>query len=114
MRQQGGKMDSTAFEEKRDVARHECVAAGKWAHFGRPMDNECRILNFSKNGIRISTRTALKPGTTVWYRVEEYLSDSGDSPSFECLRSIAVANAKWCQRQSEALGLRYEIGLKYQ
>ena len=68
------KLHSTAYQEKRQALRHDCVAIIEWSLMSQSSACEARILNFSGTGIYLETGHELKPGTTVWIRVDQRLS----------------------------------------
>jgi hypothetical protein len=107
-------MSLLPLEEKRQTSRYNCEAKVRWSNFGQPMDGGGRITNFSKNGICFTTKIPLKPGATVWYCVDQFLSGCWARDPHECLRTISVANTKWCLKVTEDSENKFIIGLKYQ
>jgi hypothetical protein len=107
------KMDSIDPTEKRQENRHVCLSAVKWSYFGQSVAHEGRIVNFSNRGAYLESKVALKPGTVVWYRLEQSFSGCSSSESTEFLPTIAVVDTKWCRELSTDSGQCYGVGLKY-
>lgn len=112
--ERGTKMHAKAIHEKRRADRHDCVAATKWSCVSQPFAHHARILNFSSSGIYLETDVSLKPGTTVWIRVDQFLSGGTVADSSDCLATIFVADAKWCRELPKSRGSRYGVGLRYE
>ena len=70
-------------------------------------------MNFSGNGIYLETDQELKPGTTVWVRVDQRLSGATTADCSECLPTVLVADSKWRRELAESSGRRFGIGLRY-
>jgi len=106
--------------EKRKNRRHDCDAIIKWTQFNRTTFNDgqdtfypARVLNFSESGLYFKSESPLKPGTTILYRLEASGCGALDSEGYECLRTISLAEVKWCQDFFEDGASYFGIGVRY-
>lgn len=107
-------MNSTDSAEKRHAKRHECIANVKWSYTGQSFVNDGRILNFNDRGVYLETNVSPKPGTTVWYRVDQRLSECCKAEVSDFLHTIAIVDTKWTRELSDTSGQVYGVGFKYQ
>jgi hypothetical protein len=78
----------------------------------------CRIArtkNRSPDGMYIESDYFLRPGATVYLKLENKMSDASEKPSCACygLRTVTLGEVKWCQELSAPGSSLYGIGLKY-
>ncbi len=112
----------TRFAEKRRDRRHDCNARIKWTQFNRRTLNygqeifyRARVLNFSRSGLYFETGCFLKPGSTILFRIEKAGCVTFDDEGYQGLRTISLADIKWCQdilKNGESyfgIGARYPI-----
>jgi hypothetical protein len=90
--------------EKRTERRHACEASIEWTHLNRITINyspeisyRARVLNFSKSGMYFETDYPLKPGMTILFRIEKSRCKASNLEDCECLRTISLADVKWCR-----------------
>lgn len=90
--------------EKRTERRHECEAKIKWTQLNRITFNysqeifyHARALNFSESGLYFETEYPLKPGMTILFRIEVFRRKASNLEDCECLRTISLADVKWCR-----------------
>jgi hypothetical protein len=108
--------------DKRTDKRHGCDAGIKWTQFNRIEFNygpkffyHARVLNYSESGLYFESKYLLKPGMTILFRLEDSLCGASNFEDCECLRSISLADIKWCRdlvKNSESffgIGARYPI-----
>lgn len=107
-------MDLTASEEKRRELRQHCTAAIRWSFFNRSASYPGCILNCSSEGLYIETDEKIKPGVTVWIRVEKRFSKPADPAASWCLPNSVVAVGRWCRTLPETTGGHYGVGLRYE
>lgn len=106
--------------QKRTDKRQVCNAKIKWADFNRTTFNfgqetfySARVLNFSESGLYFESGHPLKPGTTILFRLEVSRCGASDSEGYDGLRTISLAEIRWCQgllRNGESC---FGIGAKY-
>ena len=106
--------------KKRTDKRQVCNTKIKWAVFNRTTFNlgqerfyRARVLNFSEGGLYFESEHPLKPGTTILFRLEVSRCGASGSEGYDCLRTISLAEIRWCQdlfRNGESC---FGIGAKY-
>lgn len=90
-----------------------CEAIVKWSHFNETMQFDAKILNFSRSGIYLEADQALKPGTTVFIRLEILLSGTWGSSYHGWLRTVTLGQVKWCKELDRNGPKYYGIGVRY-
>lgn len=102
--------------ERRTNRRYDCDATIKWSFFCGHLFYHGRTLNFSTGGLYFETDVALKPGATILIRIEAYGAAAPRTADHACLRTISLAEVKWCrdlEHNGETFfgaGARYHIG----
>ncbi len=104
----------TLVIEKRSMEeRYNCEAKIKWSYFNKSSFYDAKIFNFSRNGIYLETPHEIKPGRTIFIRVETLLSKNMKLDDHECLRTITLGDVKWCNELS-ADGVSYfGVGVRH-
>ena len=69
--------------------------------------------NSNMNGICFKSNTFLRPGTTVYVRIKQFLPDTARESAFEGLRSATLGEIKWCKELVDTDTCTYEVGVKY-
>lgn len=78
-----------------------------------------KTTNHSKEGLLFESDFPLKPGASVYIRVDDLSFDaSGDASgskvsSHSELRTLSLAQVRWCEEIPDPAGNYYKIGLKY-
>ena len=106
--------------DKRTDKRHECSARIKWRRFNRIESNYgpeifygASALNFSESGLYFESKYPLKPGITILFRLEASDCEVSNSEGFRSIRTISLAEVKWC-RDLAGMGESYfGIGARY-
>jgi hypothetical protein len=106
--------------EKRIDKRHDCDTTIEWTQFNliasnyaRPMFYRGRAVNFSESGLYFETNYPLKPGITLLFRIEVSRCKASNSEDCECLRSISLADVKWCRDLVKNGESYFGIGARY-
>jgi hypothetical protein len=106
--------------EKRTDRRHECEAKIKWMQFNRVSFNygqeifyRARVLNFSRGGLYFETEYPLTPGITILFRIEVSRGGASNLEKCECLRTISLADVKWCRDLVKNGESYFGIGARY-
>jgi Tfp pilus assembly protein PilZ len=55
--------------EKRRQVRHKCEGIIEWSYFNRTVNFAAKLLNFSEGGIYFETGHDLKPGATIFLKM---------------------------------------------
>ena len=105
---------------KRTDRRHACNARIMWTQlnrvattYGEEVYYGARVLNFSKSGLYFETEYPLKPGITILFRLEGSCSGVYDVEDGECLRTISLAEVKWCRDLISKGEAYFGIGARY-
>lgn len=99
--------------EKRIDERHRVRAAVVYSHFNTHQRYHAKALNFSHGGLYLEVPNFLKPGASLQIRVADFRSSPSARPDRPDLRSVALAEVKWC-REIEGEGrTHYGVGLRY-
>lgn len=106
--------------DKRTDKRHNCDAKIKWTQFnqigfnyGQESYYHARALNFSKNGLHLKTEHPLKPGMIILFRLEASHCGASDLEDCECIRTISLAEVKWCKHIVKNGESYFGIGVDY-
>ena len=104
----------TLVIEKRSMEeRYNCEAKIKWSYFNKSSFYDAKILNFSRNGIYFETPHEIKPRTTILIRVETLLSKNMRCDESLCLRTVSLADVKWCNESSKDGVSNFEVGVRH-
>ena len=101
--------------EKRAFRRNSYVASITCTHFNSDRFYSARTTNHSKEGLQLDANFPLKPGASIYIKVEDllrYVSGSKTS-DFSDLRSLSLAQVRWCREIRDPGGTYYKVGLKY-
>ncbi len=101
--------------EKRACRRNNCIASIICTYFNSDRYHLAKTANYSKGGLQIDANFPLKPGANVYIRVEDLLPNaSGSMASGFCeMRSLSIAQVRWCKEILDPHGSSYKVGLKY-
>ena len=99
--------------EKRRHVRHECEATIEWSYFNKEIYFDAKLLNFSKDGVYFETGHGLKPGATIFMKMEidsliNFKSLDHDGP-----RSVSMGEVKWRIDLSGNDQSNYGVGVRY-
>ena len=99
--------------EKRRSVRHKCEAFLKWSFFNKEIYFDAKLLNFSESGVYFETGHDLKPGTTIFMKMEidslinfKFLDHDGP-------RSVSMGEVKWRIDLSGNDQSYYGVGVRY-
>jgi hypothetical protein len=99
--------------EKRTFDRHYCSVPIAFSYFNKEHRFEARTNNYSAGGMYFKSSLFLKPGATVYIRIEDFNSDNSCTSICYGLRSVSLAEVKWCDEKSDTDVLSYGVGVKY-
>ena len=106
--------------DKRADKRHDCNAKIRWGQFNRIESNygqenyyRARALNFSESGLYFEGKYPLKPGITILFRIEVSGCKVSNTAGCECLRTISLAEVKWCRDLVKNGESYFGIGAQY-
>jgi PilZ domain len=99
--------------EKRACERHYCAADIAFSYFNKTHSYHAEILNVGLNGMCFKSNLRLQPGSTVCIRLTKPQRNGSCSGLCEGLRSVTLAEVKWCSELPRANALPYGVGVKY-
>lgn len=85
------------------------------AYFNSNRFYHAEATNHSIDGINFFPDFPLKPGSSIYVRIDSYSPESHRTGTCDCrgVRTIGLAEVKWCKEISGSYGAFYSIGLKY-
>ena len=99
--------------EKRACERNDYAADIAFSYFNKIHSYNAETLNLGRGGMCFKSNLWLQPGVTVCIRLKKTHPNGTDSGHCEGLRSIALAEVKWCSELPDARVLPYGVGVKY-
>ena len=99
--------------EKRRQVRHKCEADIEWSYFNRTVNFDAKLLNFSEGGIYFETGHDLKPGATIFLKMDMVSSNNIHPLDPERPRSVSLGEVKWCVDLSGSDQSNYGVGVGY-
>ncbi|NNL77480.1 MAG: PilZ domain-containing protein [Desulfobacterales bacterium] len=104
------KIEST---EKRRQLRHKCEATIEWSYFNKDIYFDAKLRNFSEGGVYLETVHDLKPGATIFMKMNMVSSIKIDSLNHKRPRSVTMGEVKWRIDLSESDQSYYGVGVRY-
>jgi hypothetical protein len=99
--------------EKRACERHHYAADIAFSYFNKTPSYHAEILNLGLNGMCFKSNLRLHPEATVCIRLTKIHPD-GSGPGFcQGLRSVTLAEVRWCSEMPGVTALSYGVGVKY-
>ncbi len=99
--------------EKRRQVRHKCEAAIEWSYFNKEVYFDAKLLNFSADGVYFETGHDLKPGATIFLKMDMVSSIEIDSFVHERPRSVSLGEVKWQTDLSRSGQSIFGVGVRY-
>lgn len=104
-------MDTLA--EKRGYERYCYPADIAFSYFNNEHSFNAHTLNIGAGGMCFKSNLFLQPGATIYIRLTKIHPNSSCSPFCEGLRSITLAEVKWCHEASGSGIFPFGVGVKY-
>lgn len=104
------------YIEKRACRRNNYIASITCTYFNSDRFYSAKTTNHSKEGLHFESNFPLKPGASVYIRVEDLSLDASGSTkvsNYSGLRSLSLAEVRWCKETPDPAGNYYKVGLKY-
>ena len=99
--------------EKRAFERLSDVTPIVFSYFNKKSYFDAQILNYSAGGICFKSSFSVQPGTTLYIRVTKFYPNGSLTSDCVRLRSVTLAEVKWCSDILDANEPFYGIGVKY-
>ena len=102
-----------SYTDKRDSERRSHAAPITFSYFNKAHFYEAQTLNHGDGGVCFKSNVLLQPGATVYIRVKKNYPNGACSGDYRGLRSVTLAEVKWCNEFLNEAEPFYEIGAKY-
>lgn len=102
-----------SYTDKRACERRSYTAPLAFSYFNKEHYYEAQTLNHCAGGMRFKSEVFLQPGATVYIRVKKFQPNGACSGDCQGLRSVTLAEVKWCKEFLNETEPFYEIGAKY-
>jgi hypothetical protein len=100
--------------DKRAHSRHTFTAADiVFSHFNKERSYIAQTMNFGRGGMCFKSNLFLQPGQTVFIRLKKIHPNCSCAGFGEGLRSVSLAEVKWCQKECDTDDTNYGVGVKY-
>ena len=102
-----------AYTDQRAFERTRHTATIEFSLFNAKHFYEAQTLNHCDQGMCFKSGVSLQPPTTVVIRVKNFHPDGDCKGDCRGMRSLTLAEAKWCNEIVSETDHFYEIGVKY-
>ena len=99
--------------EKRACERWKHTALIAFSYFNQEPSFDTQTLNYCLDGMCFKSSFFLQPGATLCIRVKKFNPNGSCAGLSEGLRSVTLAEVKWCSEIPGDKASRYGIGVKY-
>ena len=101
------------MNEKRVSKRYEQKASVTCCYINCPDPCGGELINYSKSGMCFETIGLFREKTTVLVRSHPDSWGTIDPETLEGLRTVSIAEVKWCNEFADDENPHYEIGVQY-
>ena len=102
-----------AAKEKRNDERWQHMAAISVSYFNKNAYFDGQTLNYGSGGLCFKSNSFLKPGITVFIRLKEFRPNDLCNGVSNELRSVTLAEVKWCRKIHDIDLQTYSVGVGY-
>ena len=99
--------------EKRACERRNHNSLIVFSYFNQKSYFDTQTLNHCLSGMCFKSSFSLQPGATLCIRLKKFNPNGSDTGLSEGLRTVTLAEVKWCDRVVDADAFAYEVGVKY-
>lgn len=103
----------TKDKEKRQEQRYNCDAIIKWSYFNRRDFYIAEVKNLSTSGLYFVSSHPVLPSSTLVIRTENFNPNHSKTKDHIFLRTIYVADIKWCQEFVKNNLHYYGVGVRF-
>lgn len=101
------------LKEKRTYTRQRYSVPVEISYISKENNIGARSLDHSEGGMCLESSISFHPGETLNVRVIEFHPNGPCTGLCEGLRSIALAEVKWCSSVSDKDPAHYRVGIKF-
>ena len=99
--------------EKRGCERHGYSADIAFSYFNKKHSYNAEILNLGLDGLCFKSNLSLQPGSTICIRLKNNHQNDSCNDYCEGIRSVTLADVKWCKEIPGTKASSYGVGVKY-
>jgi hypothetical protein len=99
--------------EKRACQRNRYAADIAFSYFNKEHSYSAAIVNLGIGGMCFKSNLSLQPGATIYIRLKKIPPNGSCSGFCEGLRSVTLAEVKWCSQVAGDEASLYGVGVKY-
>ena len=99
--------------EKRACERWNHTALIAFSYFNKEHCFEAQTLNHCAGGMCFKSNFLLQPGAIVYIRVKNFHPNNSCTGLCHGLRTVTLAEVKWCDEELDADVFSYRAGVKY-
>ena len=99
--------------ENRTYERWGCTALIAFSYFNKEQCFNVKTIDHCEGGMSFKSSFFLQPGATVYIRIKKNLPNGSGTDVCEGLRSVTLAEVKWCNEELDADAFSYRVGVKY-
>jgi hypothetical protein len=99
--------------EKRACERRNHASRIAFSYFNQESSFDTQTLNHCQCGMSFKSSFPLQPGATLCIRVKKFNPNVFCTDLSEGLRSVTLAEVKWCSEVPGENSSQYVIGVKY-
>ena len=99
--------------ENRIDQRHSCEVSIVCHCYNQPEIFNAKMLNYSKSGMYFKSNTALKQGANIYFKIINCPVFPSDPESCRGLRTVSLAEVRWCKELNNGNSGSFEVGVKY-
>jgi len=107
------KESSNSGRERRSFSRQNFSAPLEISHFADRKRKDAELINHSEGGMCIRSRVKYNPSMSLFVRVKNFKSNDACIGDCNGLRSISLADVKWCQKVDDVELSYFKIGLQF-
>ncbi|UCF90269.1 MAG: PilZ domain-containing protein [Desulfobacterales bacterium] len=101
------------YRERRNYERAQLEALVQCTIFNAAKSFPAKTFNHGMGGMYLRSKTLLQPGIALCIRLKDFPTYK-DCPGFcQGLRTMTLAEVKWCRELSDADAFGYEFGVRY-
>ena len=102
-----------SITDKRTWERRSYAAPITFSYFNKVHCYEAQTVNYCAGGLRFKSEVFLHPGATIYIRVKNNHSNGACRCDCRGLRSVTLAEVKWCKEFIDETEPFYEVGARY-
>ena len=99
--------------ERRAYERLSDITPIVFSYFNKKSYFDAQLLNYCAGGICFKSSFSVQPSATLYIRVTKFYPNGSFTSDYGGLRSVAIAEVKWCSDILDVNEPFYGIGVKY-